>query len=170
MKELVMGKNKSKKMEDLVADRVKGLKEAAECLSKLLESNPEGRKEIHEKLLKQITKAGKVEKGKMTKHGFLELDTFFSGVEVKDPRKVTQPELVELTSHGINFTKPRLCYTCEIVEEPGRPSSYKGLKCSMCGYAVCNACNLSKKEYQKLRVCVLFCCCAYLTYGIIYES
>ena len=64
LKELVMAKNKGKKMEDLVADRVKGLKEAAECLSKLLESNPEGRKEIHERLLKQITKAGKVEKGK----------------------------------------------------------------------------------------------------------
>ena len=69
---------------------------------------------------------------------------------MKDPRKVTQPELVELISHGINFTKPRLCYTCKIIEEPGRPSSYKGLKCSMCGYAVCNAYNLSREEYQKL--------------------
>ena len=86
----------------------------------------------------------------MTKHGFLELATFFTGEEVKDPRKVTQPELVELISHGINFTKPRLCYTCEMVEEPGRPRSYKGLKCSMCGYAVCKTCNLSKEDYQKL--------------------
>ena len=79
LKGLVMGKNKSKKMEELVADRVKGLKEAADCLSRFLESNPEERKEIHEKLMNQITKAGKAEKGNMTKHGFLELATFFTG-------------------------------------------------------------------------------------------
>ena len=91
LKDMVMAKNKSNKMKEVVVDRVKGLKEAAECLSKVLESNPEGRKEIHERLLNQITKAGKVEKGKITKHGFLELATFFSGTEVKDPRKVTQP-------------------------------------------------------------------------------
>ena len=143
LKGLVMGKNKQKNGEELVKDRVKGLKEAGSCLTKLLESNPENRKDIHEKLMSQITKKGRVESGKITKHGFLELATFITGEEVKDPRKVTQSELVELISHGINFVKPRLCYLCEFIEEPGRPSSYKGLKCSMCGYSVCKACNLS---------------------------
>ena len=62
-----MNKRKRTKVdpEVLVADRVKGHKEAGECLSKLLEKNPEGRKEIHEALLSQVTKQGKPEKGKM---------------------------------------------------------------------------------------------------------
>ena len=77
-----------------MTDREKGLKEAGSCLTKLLESNPENRKDINEKLMSQITKKGRVESGKITKHGFLELATFFTGEEVKDPRKVTQPELV----------------------------------------------------------------------------
>ena len=58
LKSLVMGKNKQKNGEELVKDRVKGLKEAGSCLTKLLESNPENRKDIHEKLMSQITKKG----------------------------------------------------------------------------------------------------------------
>ena len=98
------------------------MQEAGSCLTKLLESNPENRKDIHEKLMNQITKSGRAESGKITKHGFLELATFFTGEEGKDPSKVTQPELVELISHGVNFAKPRLCYSCDMMEEPGRLS------------------------------------------------
>ena len=56
LKGLVMGKNKQKNGDEQVRGRVKGLQEAGSCLTKLLESNPENRKDIHEKLKSQIRK------------------------------------------------------------------------------------------------------------------
>ena len=143
-------KGKTQKMEEVLEQRAKGLSEATEHLTKILEDNPEDRKIIHERLQKLVTPAGRVTKGKMTKLGFLELAAFMTGKEVRDPRKMTQVELTESISHAIVFTQPRVCYSCEKVEDPGRPSTYKGLVCGMCGYSVCNVCNFSKEDYHKL--------------------
>ena len=98
LKSLVMGKNKKKDGPELMKEREKGLKEAGTLLTKVLESTPEKRKDIYEWLISQVTKKGRVESDKISKNGFLELATFFTGKEVKDPRKVTQVELVELIS------------------------------------------------------------------------
>ena len=151
IKEMNLRKRTKVDPEVLVADRVKGHKEAGECLSKLLEKNPEGRKEIHEALLSQVTKQGKPEKGKMSKNGFMELATFFSGEETKDPKKVSQESMVAVISHGIIFAKPRLCHFCDKVMDPGRPSTYVGLECSMCGYAVCTSCNVAGGDYKDMK-------------------
>ena len=56
LKSLVLGKNKQKNVEELLKEREKGLKEAGSCLTKLLESNPENRKDIYESLMSQVTK------------------------------------------------------------------------------------------------------------------
>ena len=52
-------------------EREKGLKEVGTLLTKILESNPEKRKDIYEWLISQVTKKGRVDSDKISKNGFL---------------------------------------------------------------------------------------------------
>merc|ERR1712101_98839 len=59
--------------------------------------------------------------------------------------------MVAVISHGVIFAKPRLCHYCDKVMEPGRPSTYVGLECNMCGYAVCTSCNVDGGGYKDMK-------------------